>query len=79
MDQRFAIGEIDTESLVPRHVASHWIFFFSARMSDRTLFDFCAAARNASRSAEPISGISRSITNLGIVISPFRMASTGDA
>src|SRR5688572_8342419 len=38
-------------------------------MAARTLLDFAAASRRAARSALPIAGISRSITNLGITVS----------
>src|SRR5262249_26553235 len=46
------------------------MFFLSAFISASTVLDLCAASRNASRSAEPIAGISRSITYLGMTAPP---------
>src|SRR5215475_8829382 len=53
------------------YVCSHWMFFRSAFISARTAFDFCAAARSASRSALPMAGMARSITYLGMTFAPY--------
>ena len=63
------LGDVDAEGLVARDVGcSHWMFLFSAFMAASTPFDFCDASRRASRSAEPISGMSLSITYLGMAL-----------
>src|SRR5262249_20292003 len=52
------------------YVCSHWMFFRSDFISARTAFDFCAAARSASRSALPMAGMARSMTYLGMTFAP---------
>lgn len=63
VDQCRVIGDIDAKRLVARDVAVLPLdVFASACMALRTPLDWAAAPFSASRSAEPISGIARSMT-----------------